>query len=80
MSVTNRAKDRGADGRLRLKYRGKVRWPHFPRGAPKWWRKMFFTRPRRRENKRLCKLAAVSHGPDRLVFPVGNRKPHAYYW
>lgn len=80
MSVTNRAKDRDVDGRLFRKYRAKPRWPHFPRGAPKWWRKMFFSKPKRRENKHLCTHALRLDDPGALVFPVGNRRPQEYYW
>lgn len=79
MSTTNKARDRGPDGKLWRNYR-RVYGPHFPNGTPKWWRKLFMTRPRRRENKRVC--WRVLHGADSegLTAPLGNRKPHVYYW
>jgi hypothetical protein len=80
MSTTHQYKDRGNDGKLRRKYRGKCCYPHFPSGAPKWWRKMFFTKPKRRENRRLCNIVLHDLDPEGIVFPVGNRKPHEYYW
>ena len=79
MSTTNKATDRGPDGRLRRKYR-RLHSPHFPRGTPKWWRKLYMTRPKRRENKRVCCLIVKRADPDEVVPPLGNRKPHVYYW
>ena len=80
MSRTHRYRDRGPDGHLLAKYRYRrpdVRWP---RGTPRWWRKLYMTRPRRRENRLLCHQLARGADPDAMVFPVGNRKPHFYYW
>lgn len=79
MSTTNKARDRGADGRLRRRYRRRYE-PHFPNGTPKWWRKLHMTRPRRRANKQVCRLVLKGSDPDSLVLPLGNRKPHRYYW
>jgi hypothetical protein len=53
--------------------------PHFPDGAPKWWRKLYMTRPRRRENKRVCWLILHGADPEGLIAPLGNYKPHLYY-
>lgn len=39
MSTTNKARDRGADGKLKRKYRRFYGVP-FPQGTPKWWRKL----------------------------------------
>lgn len=79
MSTTHRYLDREPDGRLLRKYR---RWygPAFPSGTPKWWRKLYMTRPRRRENRNLCHRILRGGEYDRLVFPLGNSKPHVYYW
>jgi hypothetical protein len=79
MSNTHRWIDRGPYGRLLRKYR---RWygPGFPSGTPKWWRKLHMTRPARRENRALCHSVELGADPDRLVFPLGSRKPHEYYW
>lgn len=79
MSNTHRWMDRGPDGRLLRKYRG-PRGPGFPLGTPKWWRKLHMTRPVRRENRALCHCIEQGGDPDRLVFPLGSRRPHVYYW
>jgi hypothetical protein len=79
MSTTNKANDRGPDGRLLRKYR-RFYGPRFPDDVPKWWRKLFMTRPRRRDNKRICQLILKGRDPDGLIYPLGNCKPHEYYW
>lgn len=79
MSTTNKTKDRGPDGRLLRKYR-RFYGTRFPDGAPKWWRKLFMMRPRRRGNKHTCHLILKGRDPDGLVGPLGNCKPHEYYW
>jgi hypothetical protein len=48
--------------------------------CPAWHRITFITRPKRRENKRLERKAMKSEAPNELVWPVGNRKPHFFYW
>ena len=52
----------------------------FPNGTPKWWRKLYMTRPRRRENKHICWLILHGADPEGLTAPLGNCKPHLYYW
>jgi hypothetical protein len=79
MSTTNNANDRGADGKLRRQYRCRYGVP-FPNGTPKWWRKLYMTRPRRRENKHICWLILHGADPEGLTAPLGNCKPHLYYW
>lgn len=80
MSHHNQRTDRAADGRLlRLKYRNYY-VIHFPRGTPKWWRKLHMTRPKRRENALCCFRVMKGDDPEGMAFPVGNRKPHVYYW
>jgi hypothetical protein len=79
MSTTNKANDRGPDGRLLRKYR-RTYGPRFPDGVPKWWRKLHMTRPKRRENRLVCKHVLQGRDPDGLVMPLGNHKPHTYYW
>lgn len=80
MSTTHRYRDRDANGRLFRKYRHPYRGVSFPRGTPKWWRKLHMSRPRRRENRRLCQLVMKGADPEALIFPLGNNKPHVYYW
>lgn len=80
MSTHNQHSDRDADGRLlRGKFR-RGRSPAFPNGTPKWWRQMFMTRRRRRANASCCTRIRNGADPDALVFPLGNHKPHVYYW
>jgi hypothetical protein len=78
MSTTNKVRDRGPDGRLLRKYR-RTCGSHFPKGTPKWWRKLFMTRPRRRQNKHICWLLLHGADVDGFTPPLGNRKPHTYY-
>lgn len=47
---------------------------------PKWWDLAFNTRPKRRENRVLEKKIIKGSDPDELVWPLGNHKPHTYYW
>lgn len=48
--------------------------------TPGWWANLYMNRPKRRENRRLCKEVAAGADPDSIVFPLGNRRPHVYYW
>lgn len=81
MSNLNQHADRAADGNLlRGKYRGRSRGPRFPSGTPKWWRRLFMTRPRRHANTACCARAMQATDPDAITFPLGNHKPHEYYW
>lgn len=77
MSVKNKAKDRDRSGRIRRKYTGpESTWC----GTPSWWINMFMNRPKRAENKRLCRKVMLGADPEKLTFPLGNRKPHMWYW
>ena len=49
MSTTNKAEDLGPDGRLLRKYR-RTYMPNLA-STPRWWRKLYMTRPKRRENR-----------------------------
>lgn len=80
MSTTNKAHDRGPHGQLWRKYRHVNGGIPFPHGAPKSWRKRYMTRPRRRENKRICRLILRGADPEGMTPPLGNCKPHVYYW
>ena len=37
-------------------------------------------RLRRRENKRICRPILRGADPDGITPPLGNCKPHVYYW
>jgi len=79
MSVKNKAKDRNTTGRIRSKYTAKTS-KSFTGATPSWWINLTMNRPKRRVNKKLCDEINSGANPDELVFPVGNRKPHHYYW
>ncbi len=79
MSVKNKTKDRDERGKIKRKYTG----PYstcWLKNTPKWWIKLFMTRPKRRQNKAVCMAIMKGQDPDDLVYPLGNRKPHVYYW
>lgn len=76
MSNRNQRLDRGPDGKLLRKYRR----PTFSQATPWWWRNLFMTRLLRRENAYFCMRILKGDDPDGIAFPVGNRKPHHYYW
>lgn len=76
MSVYNRASDREQHGRLKRAYR----CPPFPTSTPGRWVRAHMNRPRRHINRQLCDLVAAGNDPDTMVWPLGNRKPHFYYW
>lgn len=76
MSNFNQRSDRGPDNRLLRN----LRRPPFPISTPKWWRKLHMTRPKRRDNKFACARIMKGDDPDGIPFPLGNRKPHVYYW
>lgn len=76
MSNYNRATDRDGRGRLKRTYRR----PSHTLSTPGWWVRVHMNRPRRRANRELCRLMALGHDPDAINLPLGNRKPHVYYW
>ena len=47
---------------------------------PAWWDRTFHIRPRRAAAKRLERQVMQGADPDGLVWPLGNSKPHKYYW
>lgn len=48
--------------------------------TPGWWVNLYMNRPKRRENRSLCKTIEAGADPDSAVFPLGSRRPHVYYW
>lgn len=44
------------------------------------WRRLHMTQPRRHANAACCARIAKDEDPDGMVFPLGNHKPHVYYW
>jgi len=47
---------------------------------PKWWDLTFHTRPKRAANRRLERAVVKGKDPDNIAWPLGNHKPHKYYW
>lgn len=76
MSTYNRALDRDENGRLKRSYRR----PPFPMSTPAYWVRDHMNRPRRRQNRQICRLVTRGHDPEGFSWPLGNRKPHVYYW
>jgi len=81
MSIKNKAIDRDNHGRIKSKYTRKAFRGGHPWGTPSWYINQYMTRPKRRASKNLCRaLHRGSAHEDSVVFPLGNRKPHIYYW
>lgn len=76
MSITNSARDRDESGRLKRGLRG----PNLVQSTPARWTRIHMNRPRRHENRQLCRLIVARRDPDAVVWPLGSRKPHIYYW
>lgn len=62
-------------------------WVKRPSGAhwasmtPGWWTRLYMTRPKRTASRRLLdKIAADRLDADAVAFPLGNHKPHVYFW
>lgn len=77
MAICNKAKDRDSNGRLIRKYRGPY---SATMSTPMYWVHQNMIRPRRRENKYYCKLVTKGMATEDIVWPLGNCKPHLYYW
>jgi len=54
--------------------------PTFPNGASAHWNIMFHSRPRRRRERLGVKRLCCGEDPDALVWDLGSRRPHVYYW
>lgn len=48
--------------------------------TPHWWIDLYMNKPKRRNNDRLCHRVLKGDDPDNMAWPLGNRKPHIYYW
>lgn len=49
------------------------------RNYPRYWDKVFHTRPARRKTRQLEQKVLHGEDPDNMTWPDG-RKPHIYYW
>lgn len=79
MSVKNKSKDRNVQGRMDRKRTARCRY-FWPRRLPSWRARLFMTRPQRRLTKAACRDIVKGETPDGVLFPLGNHKPHKYYW
>ena len=52
----------------------------FPNGTPGHWNIVYHSRPRRRRTARQLRGLLKGSDADRLVWDLGNHKPHTYYW
>ena len=76
MSTYNRVLDRDEHGRLKRHYRR----PAWPWSTPGWWVREHMNQPRWRIHRHLCHQVALGHDPEAMVWPLGNHRPHVYYW
>lgn len=76
MSTFNRARDRDDRGCLKRTYRR----PPWSMATPSWFVREHMNIPRRRANRLLCRWVELGHDPEAIVWPLGNHKPHEYYW
>lgn len=60
--------------------RGGYAYDHFMSHWPKYWDVEMNTRPKRRKGRRLIVALYQGSDPDGLAWPLGNHKPHRYYW
>lgn len=79
MSIKNKTKDRNRNGRIKRKYTGPYT-TGFHKQTPKWWMRAYMTRPKKLESRRLCRQILLGGDYDGMTFPLGNRKPHEFYW
>lgn len=79
MSIKNKAKDRNSKGRIDRKYTSKSKWGNW-KHTPSWWTNLFMTRPERRRNKKICHDILKGKDFNGIALPLGNNKPHEYYW
>jgi len=80
VSVKNKATDRDSRGRIRREYTSRTKDAIHWNAAPKAWTNLYMTRPKRREEKRLCGLLVREINAEGVTFPLGNHKPHIYYY
>lgn len=78
----SRTRSRGRRALLQKWWEGEAysdKWNYM--GAwPRWWDITNHTRPKRRVNRR-CEVAVIKGAdPDAIAWPLGNHKPHRYYW
>lgn len=82
-------------GYAKTKTRGRKRWLHKWRNGkptygeywsrwmccwPRYWDIEYHRRPKRREEQRLLVRIRQGDDPDGIAWPLGNHKPHRYYW
>lgn len=55
-------------------------YKHVINSYPKSWDIIYHRRPKRRANRALEKKIMQGYDADGIVWPVGNHRPHTYYW
>ncbi len=54
---------------------------HWASRTPSWWVRLYMNQPKRAETHRLERKIEVGEvDVDSVIFPLGRRKPHVYYW
>lgn len=79
MSIKNKTKDRNSKGKIDRKFTSRSKWRSW-KSTPSWWTNLHMTRPERRKNKKVCNDIIKGKNFDDMALPLGNNKPHEYYW
>jgi len=79
MSIKNKSKDSNQYGQINRKFTGPNNGWH-PRACPKSWCRTYNNIPKRRANKAICRKILIAKCYDSIPLPLGNKKPHTYYW
>lgn len=78
MSICNRVRDRGPDGRIVRERRRNL--CTIARNRPLTWKKRHIARVFRHKNKNLCHDCVATVDADGIVFPRGYVFPNIYFW
>lgn len=53
---------------------------NYRKQAPWHWRNPMMVRPKRAKTKTMCTKVLKGYDSENMAFPLGNHKPHIYYW
>jgi hypothetical protein len=53
---------------------------NYSNSAPWWWRNLMMTRPKRRLTQSLCRNVLQGLDAEGVIWPLGNHKPHIWYY
>lgn len=79
MSVKNKSKDRNTKGKIDRKYTANKNESSM-KSTPSWWVTLYMIRPERRKCKKICQDIIKGKDFNGIALPLGNNKPHEYYW